>query len=71
MKGGQRHPQLLPLIADVQKYKPAQDEQDEANAYDRLGFQCSSSILYGIIAGRGVRPEGQSARYPDRGNGHR
>ena len=56
MKGGQRHPQLLPLIADVQKYKPAQDEQDEANAYDRLGFQGSSSILYGIIAGRGVRP---------------
>jgi len=43
--GGQRRPQLLPLIADVQKYKPAQDEQDEANAYDRLRFHVYLHVL--------------------------
>ncbi len=68
MKGGQRRPQLLPLIADVQKYEPAQDEQDEADAYDRLKFHV---YLHIFIAGRDVRPEGQSARFPGRGNGHR
>lgn len=45
MMGGQRRPQLLPLIADVQKYKPAQDEQDEANAYDRLRFHVYLHVL--------------------------